>query len=174
MLAILLSGRITLSSWRGNFWLATVLGGILFLWAWKSLQRIALPHRGERIRLKELFAEVGRVVKHPLFFSNALCHSLTYGLMYGYIGLFPFFLMEIFHEKNPVQVGLYSAYMIGFYMVGAFFAARLVLRWASNRLIAIGLALQLLSGMILILPIPPALFLGALFIFNLSIGVILR
>ena len=115
--------------------------------------------------MKEIF-------KHPRFLGSALCHSLTYGLMYAYITLFPFLLIEIFHEKNPALVGIYSAYMIAFYLLGAFFASRLVLRWTTQKMAGIGIALQILSG-VLLMAVPPFLFIPALFLFNVSLGIIL-
>ncbi len=168
ILAILSSGQITLVSWRGNFWLATALGGLLFFWAMATLKKA--PLAPQPASLKQLFAQMKQVFIHPHFLGSAICHSITYGLMYGYIALFPFLLIEIFHEKNPSQVGLYSALMIAFYMLGAFFASRFVFRWTQNRLIAIGLLLQLISGAWLAFTSSP---LTALCMFNISIGIIL-
>jgi DHA1 family bicyclomycin/chloramphenicol resistance-like MFS transporter len=172
ILAILSSGQITLISWRGNFWLAAGLGIILLFWTRATLKR-SEEFTKKRVSFKQIFAGIGQVFKHPLFLGNALSHSLTYGLMYGYIALFPFFLMEIFQEKNPVQVGIYSAYMIVSYMLGAFLSARLVMRWKVPRMLEIGLLLQLLSGIILVLAPSTLFFFAALFLFNFSIGIIL-
>lgn len=172
MFAILGSGQITLVSWRGNFWLAAGLGVLLLSWALAALKK-SPTHLLKKISWKPIILSMKEVGKHPHFLKNALCHSLTYGLMYGYIGLFPFMLMALFHEKNPAQVGLYSAYMIAFYMLGAFVAAKLVPRWSTNRMIYAGLLLQLVSGALLAVSGSSPLFLGALFLFNISIGMIL-
>lgn len=174
ILAILSSGQITLVSWRGNFWLAAGLGIALLLWTRVALKKAEEPlAKKPQVSFKQIFTHMAHVFKQPSFLGNALSHSLTYGLMYGYIALFPFFLMEIFHEKNPVQVGIYSAYMIVCYMLGAFLSARLVVRWKVARMLEVGLLLQLLSGVILIVSSSTLLFFGALFLFNLSIGIIL-
>lgn len=172
MLAILSSGQLTLVSWRWNFWLAASLGVILFAWTCVTLKKASLPAL-QQISLRQIFAQMKLVFTNSRFLGPAFCHSMTYGLMYGYIALFPFLLIEFFHEKNPTQVGIYSAYMIAFYMLGAFFASRLVVRWSSNRLIGLGVLLQLISGVLLFLSSTFPITLCSLFLFNFSIGIIL-
>jgi MFS transporter, DHA1 family, multidrug resistance protein len=172
ILAILCSGELTLVSWRGNFWLAACLGVVLLIWSVQALKHSpTLVVRS--FSLKQAIPQMKQVLTHPLFLGASFCHSMTYGLMYGYITLFPFLLIEIFHEKNPMQVGIYSAYMIAFYMLGAFIASRLILKWPQNRLIVSGIILQLTAGILLTLNFFPLLFLAALCLFNLSIGIIL-
>ncbi|MBA3958361.1 MAG: MFS transporter [Parachlamydiaceae bacterium] len=171
MLAIFSSGYLTLLSWRSNFWLAALLGVLMLLWTHLTLKDNGTK-RLRPVSLTQSFKEIAQTVRHPVFFNYALCHSITYGLMYAYITLFPFILIAIFHENNPMQVGVYSAYMIACYMVGAFFAARLVLRWTSQRMVTIGIALQLFSGALLFVA-PLSFILPALIVFNLSIGIIL-
>ncbi len=172
MLAILCSGQLTLVSWRGNFWLAACLGILLLAWTWMVLKKPSTPFVPS-FSLRQILPQMKQVFKHPRFLGSAFCHSMTYGLMYGYITLFPFLLMELFHEKNPTQVSIYSAYMIGCYMFGAFLASRLVLRWGQNRLIAMGISIQLVSGIWLTFAYSSPFLFGALFVFNFSIGIIL-
>ncbi|MBI2742404.1 MAG: MFS transporter [Chlamydiales bacterium] len=172
ILAILSSGQITLISWRGNFWLAAGLGALLLLWTRLALKKSEESEK-KKISFKQIFTQMGQVFKHPIFLGNTFAHAMTYGLMYGYIALFPFFLLEIFQKKDPVQVGIYSAYMIGCYMLGAFFASRAVVKWGVARMMSIGLMLQLISGILLIAAPSTFFFFAALFLFNLSIGIIL-
>lgn len=172
MLAIFGSGQITLVSWRGNFWLAAGLGIILLFWTHFVLKKTDLPIR-QRVSVKEMLGQIGHVMRHPEFIRNALVHSLTYGLMYGYIALFPFLLMEWFQEKNPVQVGVYSAYMIGCYMLGAFLTSRLVLRFSVKQLVLAGCVLQLASGGFLAASSSTPFYFASLFLFNFSIGIVL-
>jgi len=171
ILAILTSGKLTLISWRSNFWLAACLGIILLLWARFTLK--APDKRNETLSLKKIFHPMKEVFSHPQFLGSAICHSMTYGLMYGYITLFPFLLIELFHEKNPTQVGIYSAYMIACYMMGAFLASRLVLWRKANQIIVLGVIIQTISGACLILSNSTASLFSALFLFNFSIGIIL-
>lgn len=172
LLAILSSGFLSRISWRGNFWLAASLGVVLLLWAYGTLNKTS-PSDTRRFSLKQIFPQLKQVFTNPSFFGFALCHSITYGLMYSYIAQFPFLLSDLFHEDDPAQVGIYSAYMIACYLLGAFTASRLVLRWESSRLIGIGIALQLISGLGLVFPFFPLSLFPALFVFNFSIGVIL-
>ncbi len=172
IIAILSSGHLTMVSWRSNFWLAASLGVILFPWAWVTLKESSITVT-KAWSLKKVFPQMLKVIKHPDFFRSAFAHSMTYALMYGYIGLFPFLMMEFFQEKNPITVGIYSAYMIGFYMLGAFLASRMVLRWEINRVVVVGMIVQLIAGIGATLAYSPLLFIGALFLFNTSIGIIL-
>lgn len=172
ILTILCSGQLTLVSWRGNFWLAACLGIILLVWTLRALKETPIA-LAKSFSLKLAMPQMKQVLTHPRFLGAAFCHSLTYGLMYGYITLFPFLLIEIFHEKNPTQVSVYSAYMIAFYMFGAYMASYLTLKWSQNLLIRAGVILQFAAGLLLILTSPSLLVLPALFLFNLSIGIIL-
>ncbi len=172
MVAILSSGRLTLVSWRGNFWLAAALGLILLVWAGWALKTFSSP-LNHKSSIRKMFSQMWGVLKHPGFLGSTLPHAMTYGLMYGYIGLFPFILKELFQEHSPMQVGIYSAYMIAFYMLGTFLAARLVLRCTATKMIFWGIALQLVSGIALVFSASLFFFLAALFLFNISIGIIL-
>jgi DHA1 family bicyclomycin/chloramphenicol resistance-like MFS transporter len=172
ILAILTSGELTLVSWRSNFWLAACLGIILFLWAAMTLKKPSDP-MAQSISFKKIFPQIKIVMRNPSFLGAAFCHSMTYGLMYGYIALFPFMLIEFFHEKNPIQVSIYSSYMIGVYMLGAFFASRLSLKWKPRQLIERAIVLQLIAGACLLFAPTASFFLAGLFLFNFSIGIIL-
>ena len=172
MAAVFSSGYLSLLSWRGNFWLAAGLGVLLLLWSRIALKKesIALP---PTISLKKCFAQMREILPHPRFLENTFCHSMTQVLMYGYIGLFPFLLIELFQESSPAQVGIYSVYMIAFYMAGTLLAARLVARLGSAFCISAAVSLQLIAGAMLLVSPPFWLFLTALSLFNVSVGVIL-
>lgn len=173
MLAMMFSGMISGISWRGCFWLTSILGAILLLWAMTALKNEPVPLPNEHDLLKNRFKSMGRIFLHPPFLVMAFVHSMTYGLMYGYIGLFPFLLKEIFNEKNPKEIGLYSAYMIVVYMVGTILGAWLVPRFTAYRLVILGVLVQLVSGFILALSPSWFLFFLSLGLFNLSIGIVL-
>jgi predicted MFS family arabinose efflux permease len=144
ILAILASGQITLSSWRGNVWLAGALGVVLLFWTSIILKNVSTAS-APRFSFRQIFSQMKKVFAHPAFLGSAFSHSMTYGLMYGYIALFPFLMMELFHEKNPTQVGIYSAYMIGCYMTGAFLASRFVKRWPAEKFVFVGISLQIVA-----------------------------
>jgi len=171
MFAIVCGGFLATFSWRGCFWLATLIGGASLIWAFFVLERC--KKKRPSIALKYLFKEMGKLLKNPFFFGHALCHAFSYGLMYGYIALFPFLLDILFQESRPEQVGIYSAWMIGCYMAGAFFAARVVLRWTAIRLVWLGMCAQLVSGVILCFSFIPSLFWAGLILYNFCMGILL-
>lgn len=164
--AILLSGPITHLHWRGAFWLAAGLGTILWLWGRKATPD-ELP-KNHNVRFP-----IWDILKTPRFAGYTLCHSLTYGLMYGYMTLFPFLLTEFFDKNSPIQVSVWSAWMIGMYMIGALTAAYFVRKLSSKNIITAGLCLQGISGILLALVLPTPFFLGALCVLNLGLGIIL-
>lgn len=172
MLSILSSGYLTLVSWRSNFYLAASLGVFLLIWTLYALKDLKASEK-EKISLRILLSNMGAIFKEPQFLANTFCHTMTYGLMYGYIALFPFFLKKFHSGNNPVQVGIYSAYMIAFYMMGSFLAAKLVMKSSSKRLTQLGIALQGLSGALLMIGLPSFWFLMVIALFNISIGLIL-
>ncbi len=167
ILSVLCSGALTRISWRGCFWLAAVLGILLFIWASALLKKGVAA---QSFSLRQTFSQMGRIATNRRFFGSASSNCITYGLMYGYIALFPFLIAEMFHEKNPIQVATYTAYMIAFYMFGAYLASRLILKWGQDRMIFMGIGLQLISG--LLLYFTPLFFL-AVTVFNISIGIII-
>ena len=170
MAAALCSGYLSLLSWRGNFWMAAGLGILLFLWSRTALKEsVVLP---PTVSLKKFFTQMRQILPHPRFLGNTLYHSMTHGLMYGYMSLFPFLLIELFQESSPAQVGIYSVYMIAFYMVGTLLAARLVTRLGIDVCISAAICLQLIAGAMLLVAPPFWFFLTALSLFNVSVGVI--
>ena len=173
MLSIMFSGMISHISWRGCFWITSFLGIILLLWAFFALRNDLLPEVKERDSLKNKFRAMITIFYQPQFLVNTAIHSLTYGLMYGYIGSFPFLLKGLFEEINPKYVGIYSAYMILIYILATSIGALLVPRLTASRLVILGVSLQLLSGLILALFCSvPGFFLG-IALFNFSLGIIL-
>jgi MFS transporter, DHA1 family, multidrug resistance protein len=166
--SILCSGVLTFVSWRANFALATLLGLVLLVWAY--IQQKELPSSSAPYNF---VAEMKNVLKEKIFIRALLCHAFTYGLMYAYIAMFPFILQDLRADTNAGMTGLYSAFMILCYMVGTFVAARFVERFAKERLIVLGVLLQLFSGVILCLSKVPFLALVALILFNVSLGIIL-
>lgn len=170
-LALLGSGVLTAFSWRGNFWMTAVLGGALFLWARGALKREVFSP--SPFSLREVFLQMRAILKEPKFTSLALCHSLTYGLMYGYIALFPFLLIDFFGKKDPTQIALYSIVMIGAYTMGTLLSARAAARFSHRGLVYFGVGLQMLAGGVLLFSFGKEVFLSALLLFNVSIGLIL-
>ncbi|CRX38275.1 MFS transporter [Estrella lausannensis] len=172
MLAIIFSGQITMVSWRGNFILAASLGLLLIFWAIPSLKSVNTPS-AERRSFKSILSFLKDTLRSPVFLVNTIAHSITYGLMYGYITIFPFIIKDLYHENNPKLVGILSACMIGVYLIGVFGAAKIVARVGLRKLVKGAVALQLVSGVLLTLSQGSVSFFTALILFNLSIGVIL-
>lgn len=172
--ATLCSGQLSEVSWRGSFWLAASFGVLLLFWGWMILKNFKeAPSSPRQISVQLTFSQVKRVLQHPVFLKSTFCHSVTYGLMYAYMTLFPFLLMEFFHETRPAQVSYFSAYMIAIYILGALLASRFIGRWASNPFITFGLVMQLLSGGFLIFSSSSFFSLTALVLLNFSQGILL-
>jgi MFS family permease len=166
ILAIIGSGYLSLYSWRHNFWLAALFGLILILWASRALQSAPATHT--KARQFDIKALTKASFIHP-----TLCHSFTYGLMYSYIGLFPFLLIHYMDERNPSHVGLYSALMIALYMGGALLNSQMVAAKTPHRMALLGLGLQCVGGTLLAFGSTTPLFFLALAIFNVSLGITL-
>lgn len=171
ILAILCAGKITLVSWRGNFFLAALLGLLLFAWTFRILP--AEGGSSGRFSLRGIFSDMKAVFSSRGFLKPASCHAMSYGLMYGYIALFPFFLREIFQKNDPMKVAEYSAYMIVVYMIGAFVAGKSVLKFSLEKMVQFGILCQLLSGILLLASSGFFPFLSAMVLYNFSIGIIL-
>jgi DHA1 family bicyclomycin/chloramphenicol resistance-like MFS transporter len=169
MLANLTSGYLSLHSWKSNFVLAALFGVVLYIWSRPALK--SLPHTPSTTA--QVFSNIRKVFREPIFLQNAISHTLTYGLMYGYIGLFPFLLKEYFNQSDSMQVGIYSVAMIACYMAGAFFTARVVQHVNAERMAILGACIQGAAGAMLLFASSGTFFLFSLFVFNFSIGLIL-
>lgn len=169
MLAMIFSGQLTMVSWRGNFILAAVLGSLLIIWAVPSFKSL----NSKEGSWKAIFSFLKGALHSPPFLVNTLIHSVTYGLMYGYIALFPFMVKELYHKNDPQLVGILSSCMIAVYLVATFTSAKLVSKVGIDLLVKGAVALQLISGLLLVLSEGSVLVLTALTLFNLSLGVIL-
>lgn len=172
ILSVLCSGQLTLYSWRGNFWFAAALGVLLILWTLRALKQEDAP-KEKALSLKQSFQQMRWVMTHKDFISHAFCHAMAYGLMYGYISLFPFLLIEFFQKKDPTQVSMHSSYMIITYMLGAYVASQLVVKYSSVRLAVSGVLMQLAAGFFLMLSTTPVASLLSLVLFNFGLGLIL-
>jgi len=168
ILAMMGSGYITLISWRGCFWITSALGLFLFIWAFFAL-------KGECIAPKEAptLRSMVRTFYQPQFLVMAVAHSVTYGLMYGYIGLFPFILKGFFPEISPQDLSLNSVYMILVYMLGTTLAAKYVSRLTPTYLVFLGVIMQVFAGFLLCLSMTSTMFFLAIGLFNLSLGIVL-
>ncbi|MEN9654276.1 MAG: hypothetical protein RL235_388 [Chlamydiota bacterium] len=163
--AIIAGGFLVAISWRLAFVLAALIGGALFCFAFAALKADPLPQIGR----PWLFG-ARRVWGNRPFLVHTAIHSLTYGLMYGYISLFSRFLKELWPAVTSGEIALYSGLMIVCYMVGAWVSSQGVLRFGVHRLVYSGVMIQLCGGVLLIaVPYP---FVGLVF-FNFALGLIL-
>lgn len=171
IITMLFSGQVTLISWRGNFWLASLFGAFLLFWSRQHMNEVCSQSNTKVVFLKSL-KEMKEILFNPDFLKNGLPHAFTHGVMYGYIILFPFALNNLFSENTALITAFLSGVMIVFYMLGAGFSARFVEAIGSAKMLRYGVFLQLLSGICLFFA-PSMFILPAIVLFNLSIGIVL-
>ncbi len=172
ILAILCSGYISLISWRGNFFFAAGLGFILFCWAFNALRKIQ-DVASTTPPFHQIGSKIASVFRVFPFWSNTLYHSLSYGLMYAYIGFFPFLLKEGLKITSSMQIAGFSVMMILVYMAGSFISSRLVFQKTIPQIIFMGIFIQLFSGLLIFLSNVPWTLVPSLMVFNFSLGVII-
>lgn len=170
--AILLSGELSLFSWRYNFFLAALIGLFLMLSTLFVLRARTQSHHSLGL-LGASLGMIQQVVRQRVFLVNAMLHSITYGLMYAYIALFPFLCEKFYGRNTAAAVGWGSAFMIAVYLVGVLFTAHMHNDAQRRRWLKRGIYLQGLSGALLLLVSGFVQSLAALVLLNLSIGFIL-
>jgi MFS transporter, DHA1 family, multidrug resistance protein len=171
MIAILSSGKLTVFSWRSNFYLAAAFGLVLVFWSLRACRNET--KRNLSPSFSYLISQMKQVLSDRSFLVASLCHAMTYGLMYAYIAMFPFLLKNQCDVTQPEWIGLYSALMIAIYMAGAFITSRLVIKYQLRTILFSGVSLQLLSGVMLLFLPMSYFFMLSLYFFNFSIGMIL-
>lgn len=145
-LGLLLGGVLeTQFGWRAAFW--ALFGVGLFLLAAVGL---TLPetnrHRDpSATRPDRILRNFGTLLTHQSYIGFALIVAFSYAGIFAFISGSPFVLMRAM-GLSPTAYSLYSAAVISAYMVGAFISGRFALRLGQERLIAMGVALGILSA----------------------------
>jgi DHA1 family bicyclomycin/chloramphenicol resistance-like MFS transporter len=132
--------------WRADFVLLGALGAAVLV---LTAARLEETHRNP---MPANFAAMGRsfvlLLRSPAFLGFALTTAFTSASWFTFLASAPYLLSEVMHEP-PSTYGLMILLPMAAYIVGNAGVARLSVAVGSARLLIIGLALSLASGLML-------------------------
>lgn len=134
--------------WRAVFVLLSLVSAATF-----AIVLLTLPethhHRAREFGFVTMLRNYRHLVRMPQFIGYALGGSVA-AVMYAYLTMLPFVLVDMLHRPVREVGPLYLLIVIG-NAIGSYASNRLVKRLGSRRIAAIGMKIQLASGVALML-----------------------
>ncbi len=135
------------AGWRADFALLGILGAAVLLLA---AARLPETHtRPAALDLAGTAASFASLLGSPAFLGFALASAFTSASWFIFVASAPYLLSELLH-RPPSTYGVMILLPMAGYMLGSGAAVRFAVRLGSARLLAIGLAVSLASGAMLV------------------------
>ena len=119
--------------WRYTFGGIAALAGLFLVLAVLTLPE-TFRNRPPATSIVRLATDFGRLLRMPVFVGYALCGSIGTGSFFAMATSMPFLLGEQLHRPTG-ELGLYFALISSGFMVGSFIAARLSVRFGTQRML---------------------------------------
>ncbi|WP_212632041.1 Bcr/CflA family multidrug efflux MFS transporter [Pseudomonas sp. KB-10] len=145
---ILGSYLILLEGWRAVFIFLLVFAGVcLVLVLWRIPETHPLAARGTSVL--NAFRAYGEIARQPQALGYILCMGLAFGGMFAFITASPFVYIQYFGVSAQHYAWLFALNIAGI-MIMSFINARMVGRLGAQRMVCLGAAVALLSGLALL------------------------
>ena len=145
---ILGSYLILLEGWRAVFIFLLVFAGVcLVLVLWRIPETHPLVARGTSVL--NAFRAYGEIARQPQALGYILCMGLAFGGMFAFITASPFVYIQYFGVSAQHYAWLFALNIAGI-MIMSFINARMVGRLGAQRMVCLGAAVALLSGLALL------------------------
>ncbi len=142
----ILGGQIVqIMPWQSIFWLMSIFGLTIFLFAIISYKETINQKNPQSVNPRFLFKNWFEILINPKFMQYAFCSSFATAGFYAYVTVSPTVLREIFGVTASVY-GLYFALLATFFVISTLTAGQLVTRIGQFRLIATGVIMAVLGG----------------------------
>ena len=160
--------------WRSIFVLLAALGGITLLYTWRRLPETARSAR--KTSARALMHDYGRLLRSPSFLGFALGGGASTTSFYGFIVAAPFIVSVQLHRPQH-EVGLYLGMLVVGMLLGNALTRRLAGRVRTERLLIVGNAVSVVSGLMLLAivlsgKLTVAFAIGLMFFFALGAGTV--
>lgn len=129
--------------WRTAFAVLLVLGLALVGW---SFARLVETHhaRSTSLGLRSMLASCAVLIRHRAFCGYALQISMGFAIYMTFLAAAPYIMLEAY-GYTPAAMGPWFILVGGCYALGNFAAGRLSQRKGVDRMIAVGLAIQVVG-----------------------------
>ncbi|MBM7590339.1 multidrug effflux MFS transporter [Brevibacillus fulvus] len=143
---------LQITSWQGVFVVLGLIGLIMFLVVAFGLPETLPAQKRSSGGLKNTFATFGGLLTDRVFMGFALSQGLVIAAMFAYISGSPFVLQDIYGMSPQMFSLCFAVNGVGIIIAGQM-TGRLAARLGEVRLLAAGLALASISGILLLLMI---------------------
>ncbi len=177
VIAPVLGGQLSrVMGWRGIFGVLAAFGVALFLAGWFGVRETLPLERRVTGGMVEVLRGFGILLRDRLFVGAALSAGLAGASLFAYIAGSTFVLQRIYGLSPQGFSLVFGVNSLGL-MASAQLSARLVRRWSARRLLAAGLAVNLLGSLALAVSVLLGLGLGfilaSLFVLVSALGLII-
>jgi DHA1 family multidrug/chloramphenicol efflux transport protein-like MFS transporter len=137
------------TSWKGIFFILFILGIISLTALWFFMPE-STSHIRQPLNIKNLTITYTKILSNSSFMTSAMSFALAYSGIIGWITVSPFILIENLH-LTPTLFGFLQFPVFGSYIVGAQLVKHLMKKIGIEKLIALGLTVAGLSGVLLLI-----------------------
>lgn len=139
-----------LFGWRSNFFLLVGLILVVAFLIWRKLpETLRQPDPGA-VRPGRIVRGYLRLLSDRIFMTYALVSGLVIAALFAMVTAFPFLFIERLGVRTE-DYGYYYAAIVLAYFFGSLLVNRIAGRLSSDRLLAIGLGLSAVGGLVLLL-----------------------
>ncbi|NNM43591.1 MAG: multidrug effflux MFS transporter [Chlamydiae bacterium] len=147
----LLGGLLLLvTDWRGIFFSLFALASASILALWFSMPESTSAKSPQSLKIKSLLSSYRKIISNASFMISAACFAFLYGGIIGWITSSPFILLETL-QLTPTTFGYLQIPVFGGYIVGAQLVKFFLEKYGKEKVISLGLAVSLLSGIFLVI-----------------------
>ncbi|AWR20671.1 multidrug effflux MFS transporter [Aurantimicrobium photophilum] len=165
-----------LGNWRGIFWLLAAASIVILVLVYFLVPETLAPERRHAGGLIGMLKTGLHVVRNRNFLYFSMTLWFGFGMMFAYISASPFIVQSLL-GFSPIQYTLVFAINGAGLVLTGFFTSRLAKVWDPNRIIRIGVSIQVSAGLIVLLMaitgiVNAWILLPALFVMASSMGFI--
>ncbi|MFJ9769193.1 Bcr/CflA family multidrug efflux MFS transporter [Streptomyces erythrochromogenes] len=152
IVAPLIGGQVLrFADWRGVFVVLTGVGAILTLMVWRGLGETLPPERRHTGGVGSALRTMRGLLGDRVFAGYTLTGGFAFAVLFSYISASPFVVQEIYGASPQTFSLLFGLNSVGLILVGQINGKLLVGRVRLDKVLAIGLAVVLVSAVSLLL-----------------------
>ncbi len=137
-------------NWRINFVAALIYSLITLVWIWKWLPETNAHFNPDAMKIKTFIGNYLHILKNPIFIGYSFCSWLALAGIEAFYAVSPFLLEDVV-GLTPIQFGWLAFITGGGIGIGGVLNSFLVKVIGRHRMLLIGIALVVLSGVIMLL-----------------------
>lgn len=134
--------------WRASFQFLFFLGCFYSVWVWFFLKESHIEKNMSALSFKKIFGNYVLLAKQSSFLTYCATSGFSYGILFSYIGLSSFFIIEQMHF-SLISFGVIVAINSLAIIMTAIFTPKLATKFSFQLIIQLGLVIIFSSGIIM-------------------------